>query len=69
MDRNQHSKSRKMRKQICFKGKNEIKTSERDCNETEINDLTYLQFKIMVIKMLTELGKRINEQIENFNEE
>ena len=38
-------------------------------NETEINNLLDKEFKALVVRMLTELGKRIDEHSENFDEE
>ena len=35
----------------------------------KINNLTDKQFKILVMKMLTELGETIDEQSDNFNKE
>lgn len=51
---------------IYFKWKE--KNSEKDLNEIEISDLPDKEFKILV-KILTELGERINEYSENFNKE
>ena len=45
------------------------KTWKKIPNETETNNLPDKQFKELVIKMLTELGKRIDEHSENFNKE
>ena len=45
------------------------KTSEKELNETEISNLPEKEFKIMVIKMLTELGRRMEEHSEKFNKE
>ena len=38
-------------------------------NETEINNLPDIELKAFVKRMLTELGKTIDEQSENFNKE
>ena len=35
----------------------------------EISDLSDKEFKIMVIKILTELGTKVEEQSENFKKE
>lgn len=35
----------------------------------EISDLLSKEFKVMVIKMLTKLRRRMNEDRENFNKE
>ena len=42
---------------------------EKTRNETEINNLPDKEFKELVIKMLTEVWKRIHEHNENFNKE
>ena len=44
-----------------FQTKEQEKTSEKDLNETEISDLSDKEFKIMVIKSLTELKRRMDE--------
>lgn len=41
--------------------KEQGKTPEKTTNETEINNLPNKEFKPLVIKMLTELGKKIDE--------
>ena len=33
----------------------------KDLNETEINNLPDKEFKVILIKMLTELGRRMDE--------
>ena len=35
----------------------------------EISNLPDKEFKVMVIKMVTELGRRVDEHSENFNKE
>ena len=42
---------------------------EKTTDEREINNLPDKEFKTLVIRMLTELGKRMDEQSENFNKE
>lgn len=41
----------------------------RDLNEVKLSNPTDKEFKVIVIKMLTELGRRIDEFSENFNKE
>lgn len=67
MHRNQHRQSRRIKKQESVS--NGRKNSEKDLNEIDINDLPDKEFKILVIKILTELGRRMNEYSENFNKE
>lgn len=38
-------------------------------NQTEISNLYNKEFKVMLIKVLTELGRRMDEHSENFHEE
>lgn len=52
-----------------MKQKNKTKISEKDTNETEISKLPDEKLNIMVIKLLTALGKRMDEYSKNFNEE
>ena len=49
--------------------KEQEKNPEKINNETEINNLPNKQFKTLVIKMLTELRKRIDVNSEHFNKE
>ena len=49
--------------------KEQGKTPEKTTNETEINNLPNKGFKVLVIRMITEIGKRINKHSENFNKE
>ena len=50
----------------CCQLKEPKKHSEKN-NEIERNNLPDKEFKALVIRMLNELGKRIDEQSENFN--
>ena len=50
-----------------FQRREKDKTSEKDFNQIEISDLPDKEFKIMVIKMLIDLWRRMNEHSENFN--
>ena len=53
-----------------FQTKEPDKASEKNkLNETEISNLSDKEFKVMVIKMITELGKRMDELGENVNKE
>lgn len=47
--------------------KNKIKPQKKDLKETELSDLFDKDFKIMVIKMVTDVRRRMDEQGENFN--
>lgn len=48
---------------------NEDKTPEPDLNEKDLSDLSYKEFEIIVVKMLTEVKRTMHEQSENFNKE
>ena len=50
-----------------FQIKEQDEASEKDLNETDISDLLYKEFKIMIVKMLTKLRRTMDQQIENFN--
>lgn len=47
--------------------KEQNKSPETNLNGIEISDLFYTEFKITVIKMITEIGRAMCEQNENFN--
>ena len=50
--------------------KEQDKTSEKELNKTEINNLPDKEFnKVLVIKMLTNLRRRMDENSENFSQE
>lgn len=44
-------------------------TPEKNLNEMDISSLPDKKFKVMILKMLTKLGRRMDEQSENFNKE
>ena len=46
-----------------------MKEQEKITNETKINNLPDKEIKALVIRMLNELWKRIDEHNENFNAE
>ena len=52
-----------------FQVKEQDKTSEKELNEMEINNLLDKKYKLIAIRMLTDLGRRIDENSENFNKE
>ena len=51
-----------------FQSKEQDKTSEKELNLKEINNLCDKEFKVMVIKMLAKL-RRMDEHSENLNKE
>ena len=42
------------------------KISRKELNEVEVSNLPNTEFKVMVIKILTKLGSRMDELNENF---
>lgn len=52
-----------------FQIKEGDKTREKGLNEMEVSNLLDEEFKVTVIKLLTELGKGIDDLSENFNTE
>lgn len=49
------------------KMKEQDKISEKELNTMEISNLPNIEFKVMVIRMLTELRRRMVEHSESFN--
>ena len=47
-----------------FQIEEQDKTSEKELSKVEISDLPNKEFKVMIIKMLRELGRRMDEQSE-----
>lgn len=56
-----------MRRQNIFQMKEQDKTSDNELNEMEINNISKKEFKLMIIKVLDELGKRMVKQ--NFSKD
>ena len=52
-----------------FQIREQDKFSEKELNETEINNLPDKEYKLIVIRMLGDLRRRIDEHSENFNKE
>ena len=57
------------RQRNLFQLKEQEKTPDKTTNKTEINNLPDKEFKALVIRILTELGKRIDEHSKNFSKE
>ena len=49
--------------------KEQDKIPEKELSKMEINNLPDKEFKLMIIKMLNELGRRIDKHSEKFNRE
>ena len=68
--RNQHRELRIMKKQgTMFQTKEQDKSPETNLNKIEMSDLPDREFKIMVMKMFTEVRRAMSEQSENFNKQ
>ena len=52
-----------------FQTKKQDKTSDEKPNEVEISNLPDKEFKAMIIKILIELERRVDEYYENFSKE
>ena len=48
--------------------KGQDKTPEKQLNEVEIGNLTQKKFKIMIVKVIQDLGKRMETKIEKMQE-
>ena len=48
--------------------KGQDKTPEKQLNEVEIGNLTEKKFKIMIVKVIQDLGKRMETKIEKMQE-
>lgn len=65
--KNQHRESKKVKKRGCFKQIN--RSLGADLNEVDISELPNREFKIIVIKMLTDVRRIKHEQSVSFNKE
>lgn len=61
MYRNQHRESRKKSRNT-FQTKEQEQVSQRDLSESDVSDLPDKEFKITVMKMVTELRRRMDKQ-------
>lgn len=57
------------RQRYVLQTKERDKISEKELNAMEISNLPDKEFKVLVIKMLTELRERMDELSENVNKE
>ena len=66
--RYKHREVGKMRRQRnMFQIREHDTSSVKELNETEINDLPNQEYKLRVMRMLTDLGRRMDELSKNFN--
>ena len=64
-----HRKIDKMKRQrAIYQMKEQDKTAEKQLNEVEIGNLPEKEFKIMIVKMIQDLGKRMEAKIETMQE-
>ena len=56
------------RQRKMFQTKEQDKSSEKDPKKMEISNLPYKGFKVMVIKVLTDLRRRMDEHSDNFKD-
>ena len=64
-----HRKIDKMKRQgTMYQMKEQDKTPEKQLNEVEIGNLPEKEFRIMIVKMIQDLGKRMEAKIEKMQE-
>ena len=56
------------RQRAMYKMKEKDKTPEKQLNEVEIGNLPEKEFRIMIVKMIQDLGKRTEAKIEKMQE-
>ena len=56
------------RQRATYQMKEQDKTPEKQLNEMEIGNLPEKEFRIMILKMIQDLGKRMEAKIENMQE-
>ena len=69
MEQKPHSQKDEMKRQRAMYQMNEQdKTPEKQLNEVEIGNLPEKEFRIMIVKMIQDLGKRLEAKIEKIQE-
>ena len=56
------------RQRAMYQMKKQDKTSEKQLNEVEIGNLPEKEFRIMIVKMIQDLGERMEAKIEKMKE-
>ena len=56
------------RQRTFYQVKEQDKTSEKQLNEVEIGNLPEKEFRIVIVKMIQDLGKRMEAKIEKMQE-
>ena len=65
-----HRKRDKMKRQrTLYQMKEQDKTQEKQLNEAEIGNLPEKEFRVMIIKMIQNLGNRMEKTQETFNKD
>ena len=69
MENHIHRKIVKMKRQgTTYQMKEQEKTPEKQLNEVEIGNLPEKEFRIMIVKMIQDLGKRMEAKIKEMKE-
>ena len=69
MEQKSHSQKDKMKRQrAMYQMKEQDKTPEKQPNEVETGNLPEKQFRIMIVKMIQDLGKRMEGKIKKMQE-
>ena len=69
MENHIHRKIDKMKRQrAMYQMKEQDKTPEKPLNEVEIGNILEKEIRIMIVKMIQELGKRIEAKIKKMQE-
>ena len=69
MEQKPHSQKDRMKRQrAIYQVKEQDKTPEKQLNEVEIDKLPEKEFRIMIVKMMQDLGKRMEAKIEKMQE-
>ena len=56
------------RQRAMYQMKEEDKTPEKQLNEVEVGNLPEKEFRIMMVKMIQDLGKRMEAKVEKMQE-
>ena len=56
------------RQRVMYQIKEQDKTPEKELNEVEIDNLPEKAFRLMIVEMIQDLGKRMDAKIEKMQE-
>ena len=69
MEQKPHSQIDKMKRQrAMYQMKEQDKNPEKQLNEVEIDNLPEKEFRVMIVKMIQDLGKRMEAKIDKMQE-